>query len=127
MTARVLKKEVAGADGDMLLQFRRQTPAVPPFATTDLALVVEIYQQAEQPLQLDFGQKRFTLIAQPPHQTHMLAGQTAEDVLQSLRSRPVELTVRRDGVPGYSIPVRRVDFDFAYAGFSECLASLGTT
>ena len=32
MTARVLKKEVAGADGDMLLQFRRQTPAVPPFA-----------------------------------------------------------------------------------------------
>jgi hypothetical protein len=127
MTARVLKKEVAEADGDMLLQFRRQTPAVPPFATTELALVVEIYQQTEQPLQLDFGQKRLTLIAQPPHQTHMLAGQAAEVALQGLRSKPIELTVRRAGVPSYPIPVRRVDFDFAYAGFSECLAGLGTT
>lgn len=127
MTARVLKKEVAGADGDMLLQFRRQTPAVPPFATTDLALVVEIYQQGEQPLLVDFGQKRLTLIAQLPHQTHMLAGQTAEVVLQGLRSRPLELTVRRVGAPSYSVPVRRLDFDFAYAEFSACLATLGTT
>lgn len=127
MTARVLKKEVAGADGDMLLQFRRQIPAVPPFATTDLALVVEIYQQGEQPLLVDFGQKRLTLIAQPPHQTHMLAGPAAEVVLQGLRSMPLELTVRRAGVPSYSIPVSRLDFDFAYAGFSECLATLGTT
>jgi hypothetical protein len=127
MTARVLKKEVAGADGDMLLQFRRQTPAVPPFATTDLAFVVEIYQQGDQPLLVDFGQKRLTLIAQPPHQMHMLAGQAAEVVLQGLRSRPLELTVTRAGVPSYAIPVRRLDFDFAYAEFSECLATVGTT
>jgi hypothetical protein len=127
MTTRVLKNEVAGADGDMLLQFRRQTPAVAPFVTTDLALVVEIYQQREQPLLVDFGQKRLTLVAQPPHQTHMLAGQTAEVVLQGLRSRPFELTVRRDGAPDYSIPIRRLDFDFAYAEFSECLATLGAT
>ena len=124
MTARVLKKEVVGADGDMLLQFRRQTPAVPPYATTDLSLVVQIYQQREQPLLVDFGQKRLALIAQRPQQTHMLTGQTAEVVLQGLRSKPLELTVRRSGAPSYSIPVRRLDFDFAYADFSECLATL---
>lgn len=127
MTARVLKKEVAGADGDMLLQFRRQAPATTPFATTDLALVVEIYQQGEQPLLVDFAQKRLTLVAQPPHQTHMLAGPDAEAALQSLRSAPLELTVRRADAPSYTIPIRRVDFDFAYAGFSECLATLGST
>jgi hypothetical protein len=127
MTARVLKKEVAGADGDMVLQFRRQTPALPPFATTDLALVVAIYQQTEQPLLVDFGQKHLTLIAQPPQQTHMLTGKTAEVVLQGLRSRALELTVRRAGAPSYSIPMRRLDFDFAYAEFNECLATLATT
>jgi len=127
MTARVMKKEVTGADGDMLVQFRRQAPAAAPFATTDLALVVEIYQQGQQPLLVDFGQKRLTLIAQPPHQTHMLAGPTAEAMLQSLRSAPLELTVRRADAPSYTIPIRRVDFDFAYAGFSECLATLGST
>jgi hypothetical protein len=124
MTARVLKKEVAGADGDVLVQFRRQTPAVPPFATTDLALVVQIYQQTEQPLLVDVGQRRLALIAQPPRQMHMLAGQTAEVVLQGLRSNPVELTVRSAGAPGYSIPLRCPDFEFAYAEFSECLANL---
>jgi hypothetical protein len=56
MTARVLKQDIAGADGDVLLQFRRQVPAVPPFATTDLALVVQVYQQKEQPLLVSFGQ-----------------------------------------------------------------------
>jgi hypothetical protein len=127
MTARVLKKEVAAADGDMLLQFRRQTPAVAPFATTDLALIVQIYQQTEQPLLLDFGQKRLALIAQPPQQMHMLTGQTAEVMLQGLRSRPLELTVRRAGAASYSIPMRRLDFDFAYAEFSECLTRLGRT
>lgn len=125
MTARVLQKEVAGADGDMLLQFRRQTPAVPPFATTELALIVQIYQQSEQPLLVGFGQKRLTLIAQPPRQMHMLVGQTAEVVLQGLRSRPIELTVRGAGSLSYSIPLRRLDFDFAYAAFSECLATQG--
>lgn len=124
MTARVLKKDVVGADGDMLLQFRRQTPAVPPFATTALALVVQIYQQREQPLLVDFGQKRLALIAQRPQQTHMLTGQTAEVVLQGLRSKPLELTVRRSGAPSYSIPLRRLDFDFAFADFSDCLATL---
>lgn len=124
MTARVLKQDAVGADGDMLLQFRRQTPAVPPFATTKLALVVQIYQQREQPLLVDFGQKRLALVALRPQQTHMLTGQTAEVVLQGLRSKPLELTVRRTGAPNYSIPVRRQDFDFAYADFSECLATL---
>jgi hypothetical protein len=124
MTARVLKKDVVGADGDMLLQFRRQAPAVPPFATTELALVVQIYQQREQPLLVDFGQKRLALIAHRPQQTHMLTGQIAEVVLQGLRSKPLELTVRRTAAASYSIPVRRLDFDFAYADFSECLAAL---
>jgi hypothetical protein len=127
MTARVLKNDVAGAEGDMLLQFRRQSPAVAPFATTDLALIVQIYQQSEQPLLVDFGQKRLTLIAHPPQQTHMLTGQAAEVMLQGLRSRPLELTVRGDGAPSYSIPVRRLDFDFAYAEFTDCLATLGRT
>lgn len=127
MTARVLKNDVAGADGDMLLQFRRQSPAVAPFATTDLALIVQIYQQSAQPLLVDFGQERLTLIAHSPQQTHMLTGQTADVMLQGLRSKPLELTVRGDGGPSYSIPVRRLDFDFAYAEFSECLATLGRT
>lgn len=127
MTGRVLKKEVAGADGDMVLQFRRQNPAVPPFATTDLALVVQIYQQREQPLLVDFGQKRLSLIAQPPRQTHMLAGETARVVLQGLRSKPLELAVSRAGAPSYAIPLRRLDFEFAYAEFNECLATLGRT
>lgn len=125
MTARVLKEEVAGADGDMLLQFRRQTPAVPPFATTDLALVVQIYQQKEQPLLVSFGLNPLLLIAQPPQQTHMLTGQTAEIVLDGLRSRAIDLTVQRAGAPSYSIPLRRLDFEFAYATFSECLMTLG--
>lgn len=125
MTARVLKQEIVGADGDVLLQFRRQVPAVAPFATTELALIVEIYQQREQPLLVDFGQKRLTLIAQPPQQRHMLTGPTAEVVLQGLRSRPLELTVRRTGAPDYSIPMHRLDFDFAYAEFSECLGRQG--
>jgi hypothetical protein len=128
MTARVLQKDAAGADGDALLQFRRQTPAVPPFATTELALIVQIYQQREQPLLVDFGQKRLALVAQRPQQTHMLTGQTAEVVLQGLRSKPLELTVRRAATErGYSIPVGRLDFDFAYAAFSDCLATLGNT
>lgn len=125
MTARVLKKEVPGADGDMLLQFRRQTPAVPPFATAELALIVQFYQQREQPLLVDFGQKRLALIAQRPHQTHMLTGQTAEVMLQGLRSKPLELTVRRAGAPSYSLPMQRLDFEFAYATFRECLMKLG--
>jgi hypothetical protein len=127
MTARVLKEDVAGADGDMLLQFRRQRPAVAPFASTELALIVEIYQQIEQPLLVDFGQKRLALITHPPQQKHMLDGMTAEVLLQGLRSRPVELTVRRENASSYSIPVRRLDFDFAYAEFSECLTGLGST
>jgi hypothetical protein len=127
MTARVLQKEVAGADGDVLVQFRRQAPAVPPFATTELALVVQVYQQTEQPLLVGLGQKRFTLITQPPRQMHMLVGQAAEVVLQGLRSRPIEVTVRPAGSPSYSIPLRRLDFEFAYATFNECVATLGTT
>jgi len=127
MTARALKKEVIGADGDMLVQFRRQTPAAPPFATTELALVVQIYQQKEQPLLVGFGQKRLSLIAQPPQQMHMLVGQAAEVLLQGMQSRPIELTVRREGAPSFFIPLRRLDFEFAYATFTECLASLGRT
>ena len=127
MTARVPKEEVPGADGDVLLQFRRQKPAVAPFATIDLALIVGIYQQSEQPLLVNFGQKRLALIAHPPQQQHMLAGMPAEVLLEGLRSRPVELTVQSDGAPSYSIPMRALDFDFAYAEFSECLASLATT
>ena len=127
MTARVLQKEVIGADGDMLLQFRRQARAVPPFATTELALVVQVYQQKEQPLQVGFGQKRLSLIAQPPRQMHMLVGQAAEVLLQGVRSRSIELTVRREGAPSFFIPLRRLDFEPAYATFSECLATLGKT
>jgi hypothetical protein len=127
MTARVLKKEVAGADGDMLLQFRRQSPAAAPFATTELAFIVQIYQQSEQPLLVDSGQQRLALVAQTPQQTHMLTGQAAELLLQDLRSRPLELTVRRAGAANYSIPIRRLDFDFAYVAFSECLATVETT
>lgn len=127
MTARVPKEEVPGADGDMLLQFRRQKPAVAPFATTDLALVVEIDQQSEQPLLVEFGQRRLTMIAHPPQQKHMLAGLTAEVLLEGLQSSAVELAVRSVGTPSYSIPVPALDFDFAYAEFRECLASLEAT
>lgn len=127
MTARVPKEEVPGADGDILLQFRRQKPALAPFATTDLAFVVEIYQQSERPLLVEFAQKRLALIAQLPQQKHMLAGMTAEVMLERLRSEPVELTVRSDGAPSYSIPVRGLDFEFAYAEFSECLATLAAS
>lgn len=126
MTARVLKQDIAGADGDVLLQFRRQASAVPPFATTELALIAQFYQQREQPLLVSFGQNRLTLIAQPPRQIHMLLGQGAEVALQGLRSRPIELAAQRVGAPSYVIPVSRVDFDFAYATFSECAARLKT-
>ena len=124
MTARVPKEAAAGVGGDILLQFRRQRPAVAPFATTDLALIVEIDQQSEQPLLVNFGQKRLALIAQPPRQQHMLAGMAADALLEGLRSRPADLTVRSGAVPGYSIPVRAVDFEFAHTEFSECLATL---
>jgi hypothetical protein len=124
MTARVLKEQIRDADGDVLLQFRRQKPAVAPFATTDLALVVAIDQQSERPLFVDFGTRLFDLIAQPPQQQHMLAGVAAETILGDLRVRPVELTVRSDGGQKYSIAMRGQDFEIAYAEFNECLTAL---
>lgn len=127
MTARVLKQAIAGADGDVLLQFRRQKPAVAPFATTELTLVMEIDQLSEQPLLVSFGQRRLSLIAHPPQQKHILTGEPAEVLLEGLRSRPVELTVRSDSASSYSIPMRALDFDFAYREFSECLAALART
>lgn len=127
MTARVPKEAVRGTDADVLLQFRKQTPAAVPFATTDLALVVEIDQQSDRPLFVEFETKPFGLIAQPPRQRHMLSGMAAEVVLERLRAQPVDLTVSSDGAPGYSIPMRGLDFDFANAEFGECLASLAAS
>lgn len=127
MTARVPKEAVRGTESDVLLQFRQQKPAAVPFATTDLALVVEINEQSDRPLFVDFETKRFTLIAQPPQQRHMLVGMDAEVVLDRLRARPVELVVSSDGAQGYSIPMRGLDFDFANAEFGECLAALSAT
>lgn len=127
MTARVPKESLPGADGDVLLQFRRQKPAMAPFATTDLAFIAEIYQQREQPLLVEYGEKRLTLIAHPPQQKHMLTGMTAEILLDGLRSRPMELTVLSGGAPSYSIPMFDLDFDFAYTEFRECLATLAAT
>lgn len=127
MTARVMKEDAAGADGDILLQFRQQKPAMAPFASTDLALIVEIDQQSEQPLLVNFGQKRLTLIAHPPRQKHMLTGMAADTLLEGLRSRRAELTVRSGGAQSYSIPVRAADFEFAYTDFKACLASLPAT
>ena len=125
MTARVPKEDVPGADGDMLLQFRRQKPAVLPFATTRLALIVQIAQlKNERPLLVDSGQSRLAMIGHAPQQTHMLTGKAADALLQSLKSKPAELTVQPEGASSYSIPVRRQDFDFAYADFVECLADL---
>jgi hypothetical protein len=125
MTARVLKQSISGGDGDVLLQFRRQKSAVAPFATAELALIVEIEELSEQPLLVSFGQRRLSLIAHPPQQKHMLTGEPAEIMLEGLRSRPVELTVR--GAQSYSIPTRALDFDFAYGEFRECLAALAKT
>ena len=127
MTARVLKEEIAGAEGDVLVQFRRQKPAVAPFAATDLALIVELDQMGEQPLLVSFGQRRLSLISQPPLQKHMLTGSPAEVVLEGLRSRPMELAVQRDGAQGYALPLRAIDFDFAYAEFSQCVTALAST
>jgi hypothetical protein len=127
MTARVPKDAARDTDGDVLLQFRQQKPAAVPFATTDLALVVEIDQQSDRPLFVDFETRRFALIAQPPRQRHMLTGMAAEVVLDRLRAKPVDLTVSSDDGAGYSIPMRGLDFDFANAEFGECLATLAAT
>jgi hypothetical protein len=48
-------------------------------------------------------------------------------VLDRLRATPVDLTVSSDGAPGYSIPMRGLDFDFANAEFGECLATLAAS
>jgi hypothetical protein len=127
MTSRVREEEVSGAQGDVLLQFRRQNSAVAPFATTELALVVAINQQSESPLWVDFAAKRLSLISHSPQQTHLLAGADAEMLLEALRAKAVELSVKSDGAPGYSIPMRGLDFDVAYAEFGECLAALAVT
>jgi hypothetical protein len=127
MTARVPPGAARGMDGDVLLQFRQQKPAAVPFATTDLALVVEIDQQSDQPLFVELETKPFALITQPPRQRHMLTGMSAEVVLDRLRAKPVDLTVRSEGGPGYSIPMRGQDFDFANADFAECRAALAAT
>jgi hypothetical protein len=124
MTARVPKEQVRGAEGDVLLQFRRQKPATAPFGTTDLAVVVAVDQQSERPLFVDFKTRMFELIAQPPQQQHMLTGSAAETVLESVRVGPVDLTVRSEDGNRYAIPMRGLDFDFAYADFSECLEGL---
>lgn len=124
MTARVPKEQIRGADGEVLLQFRRQKPALAPFGTTDLAVVVAIEQQSERPLFVDFKTRIFDLIAQPPQQQHMLIGPGAQSVLDAVRAGPVDLTVRSEDGKSYSIPMRGLDFDFANAEFSECLAGL---
>ncbi len=128
MTARIPKEDVPGADGDMLLQFRRQQRAALPFATSRLALIVQIYQPAnERPLLVDAGKDRLAMIEHAPQMTHMLTGKPAETLLQSLVTKPAELTVTPEGAPSYQIPVRRQDFDFANGDFSDCLASLKAT
>jgi hypothetical protein len=73
---------------------------------------------------VDFGQSRLAMIAHAPQMTHMLSGKAADALLQSLTSKPAELTVKPEGAPSYAIPVRRQDFDFAYTEFSECVAGL---
>jgi hypothetical protein len=128
MTTRVPKEDVAGADGDMLLQFRRQKPAVLPYATTGLAFVVQIYQmKGERPLLLDLEQSRLQLIEQSSQPQYLLTGKATDALLQDLKSKPAELEVQHQGQHVYSIPVRRQDFDFAYAEFAECLAQLNAT
>jgi hypothetical protein len=127
MTARVPTEAMRGNEADVLLQFRQQKPAAVPFATTELALIVEINQQSDRPLFVNFETKRFALIAQPPRQRHMLTGMAAEIVLDRLRAKPVDLVVCSAGGPGYSIPMRGLDFDFANAEFGECVAALAAT
>lgn len=127
MTARVPNERVRGIEGDVLLQFRKQTPAAAPFATTELALIVEIDQQSEQPLFVDVDSKRMSLIAQPPQQRHILTGMAAQIVLDRLRATQVEVTVRSDGGPSSAIPLRGVDFDFASTEFGECLTTLSAS
>jgi hypothetical protein len=128
MTARIPKEDVPGADGDVLVQFRRSKRATLPFATSRLAFVVQIYQtNNERPLLVDAGKNRLALIEHAPQMTHMLTGKTVETLLQSLEQTPAELTVTPEGAPSYAIPVRRQDFDFAYSDFSECLSSLKAT
>jgi hypothetical protein len=127
MTARVPKDDIRGATGDVLLQFRRQKPAAVPFATTDLALLVEIDQLSDRALFVEYDNRRFGLISQPPRQRHMLTGMPAEIVLDRMKANPVELAVRSDGAPGYSVPMRALDFDFANQQFAECSAALGST
>jgi hypothetical protein len=130
MTARVPKEEVPGADGDMLLQFRQQNPASLPFATTRLTFVVQIYQlqvREERPLLISAGRTRLEMIEHAPQQMHMLTGNAAAAILKDLTSKPTELTVQYSATQSYAIPVRRQDFDFAYADFAECLAGLKAT
>jgi hypothetical protein len=128
MTARVPKEDVPGADGDMLLQFRQQKRAALPFATSRLALVVQIYQSGnERPLLIDAGKDRLAMIEHAPQMTHLLTGKPAETLLQGLKTKPAELTVAPEGAASYPIPIRRQDFDFAYRDFSECLTGLKAT
>lgn len=128
MTSRIPKEDVPGADGDMLLQFRQSKRATLPFATSRLALVVQIYQSNEvRPLLVDAGKTRLAMIEHAPQVTHMLTGKAAETLLQSLGQKPAELTVTPEGTPSYAIPMRRQDFDFAYSDFSECLTGLKAT
>jgi hypothetical protein len=126
MTARVPKEEVPGADQDMMLQFRRHETVTLPFATSQLVFIAQVREMNEQPVHVELGSTPLTLISQQP-QLHVLTGKEAEGLLQSLASQPSQLTVKSNAGSSYSIPVSRQDFDFAYAGFSACLASLKST
>jgi hypothetical protein len=126
MTARVPKEQMPGAGADVLLQFRRHQSAVLPFATSELALIAQIHEIKERPAQVALGPSPLLLIGHQP-QLYMLAGKEAEELLQSLASQPNQLAVQPEGASSYSVPISRQDFDFAYAGFSECLAGLKTT
>jgi len=125
MTARIPKEEVPGAEGDVLLQFRRHKATVLPFATTDLAFIVQIAQSnQEKPVFVNSGDSRLAMIQLGSQSMHMVAGKAAEALLQGLTSKPAELTVAPEGTASYTVPVRQQDFDFAHSDFSECLSRL---
>lgn len=125
MSARVPKEAIAGADQDVMLQFRRHEAAVLPYGTTELALIVELNQRKERPAQVKLGTSLFALAAHS--QVYMLTGKDVEAQLQGLASQPGQVTVQPEGAAEYSIPLSRQDFDFAYADFSACLKSLEST
>jgi len=123
LTNRLARPKIHGWINDGIVQFRRQGTTALPFGKIDLALIVG------GPLQTRSAALRVdgTVIQMAPsgiNKSKILIGKSAEDILGRLAGGgKIDIVVQTVDGSEFTQSLSRLDFEFAYAGFSECLQS----